>query len=123
MKVLRYYFEVIENCEMCGNSIANHKLLGQRLNQSQGLSPKKKSGITVSVKKCTQCNLIYSCPQPIPFDIQDHYGVPPESYWQNAEYFQVMPDYFSTQISRAIKLLVHVPGMRALDVGAGLGKC
>ena len=120
---LRYYFEEIINCEMCGDSTINHRLLGQRLNQFQGLSPRKKAGISVSVKKCTRCNLIYSFPQPIPFDIQDHYGIPPESYWSNSEYFQVRPDYFSNQINMAHKLLSHFEGMTALDVGAGIGKC
>jgi len=120
---LKYYFEEIEHCEMCGEATVNHKLLGQRLNRSQGLSPKKKSGITVSVKKCRQCNLIYSYPQPIPFDIQDHYGVPPESYWSDAEYFQVTPGYFATQIQAAKELLSNASDLTALDVGAGLGKC
>lgn len=108
---------------MCGDPTVNHKLLGQRLNQSQGLSPKKKSGITVSVKKCRRCNLIYSYPQPVPFDIQDHYGVPPESYWNQPGYFQVTPGYFSRQINTAKRLLPDVVGLTALDIGAGLGKC
>ncbi len=120
---LRYYFEEIMYCEMCGDPTTNHKVLGQRLNQSQGLSPRKKTGITVSVKKCTRCNLIYSSPQPIPFDIQDHYGVPPENYWSDSGCFQVTPNYFSTQINRAHKLLSRFDGMTALDVGAGFGKC
>ncbi|HEX2536103.1 MAG TPA: hypothetical protein VHK69_20315, partial [Chitinophagaceae bacterium] len=64
MPTLRYYFEEVTRCEMCGDSTANHKVLGQRLNQSQGLQPKKKSGISVSVKKCSRCELIYSSPQP-----------------------------------------------------------
>ena len=49
------------------------------------------------MKKCKNCKLIYSSPQPVPFDIQDHYGVPPESYWR-PEYFIPDPAYFSEQI-------------------------
>ena len=59
---------------MCGESNKHHTILGQRTNQSQGFRPKKNIGISVSIQKCTNCNLIYSNPQPIPFDIQDHYG-------------------------------------------------
>ena len=82
----KYYFEEVPVCEMCGDQTSGHIVMGQRLNQSQGLSPKKKTGISVSVKKCTKCDLIYSSPQPIPFDIQDHYGTPPEAYWQPSRY-------------------------------------
>ena len=118
-----YFFEEIKSCEMCGDPVGNHKLLGQRLNRTQGLTPRRKSGISVSVRQCRKCRLIYSSPQPIPFDIQDHYNVPPETYWQNAEYFEVNPSYFINQITTVKKLLPFKNGVTALDVGAGLGKC
>jgi len=121
-KRMRYYFEEVTNCEMCGEGSNHDVILGQRLNQSQGLSPKKKSGISVSVMKCKNCALIYAQPMPIPFDIQDHYGTPPESYWRDS-YFEWQPDYFSSQIKVAKELLPFKEGMSALDVGAGLGKC
>ena len=119
--MLRYFFEEVTKCEMCGDATEKHKILGQRLNQSQGLNPKRKTGISVSVKKCTKCELIYSFPQPIPFDIQDHYGTPPEEYWLPV-YFEWTPTYFATQIATAKELLLFKEGMKALDVGAGLGK-
>lgn len=122
MKKLRYYFEEIENCVMCGQATSGSKVLGQRLNKSQGLNPKLKSGISTTVVKCTKCSLIYSTPQPIPFDVQDHYGVPPEDYWKE-EYFNLNPDYFAYEISLAKKLIKFKEGMKALDIGAGLGKC
>ncbi len=117
----RYTFEDISECEMCGEPSASHKLMGQRLNQTQGLRPKKKEGISVSVKKCTHCNLIYSSPRPVPLNIQDHYGIPPETYW-SPSYFQWSADYFATQIATLKKLMEIKPGMKALDVGAGIGK-
>lgn len=117
----RYIFKDISACEMCGSKAENHKILGQRLNKSQGLRPKNKTGISVSIVKCTGCGLIYSNPQPIPFDLQDHYGTPPEEYWKD-EYFIWQPNYFSTQIEEAKKLLNFTSGMKALDIGAGLGK-
>ncbi len=117
----RYSFKEISVCEMCGDKSENHKILGQRLNKSQGLRPKRKVGITVSVLKCTNCGLIYSAPQPIPFDLQDHYGTPPEQYWKD-EYFVWQPAYFKSQIDEAAQLLDFKDGMKALDIGAGLGK-
>lgn len=107
---------------MCGDSSQRHIIIGQRLNQSQGLSPKKKTGISVSVMRCKNCALIYAQPTPVPFDIQDHYGTPPEEYWRDG-YFEWHPDYFSHQIKKVKELIPFKEGMTALDVGAGLGKC
>ena len=122
MNKLRYSFEEISTCEMCGDKTDSHIILGQRLNQSQGLNPKRKTGISVSVKKCSNCQLIYASPQPIPFNIQDHYGVPPEDYWKQAA-FKWTPNYFEEQIKIIKQLLLFKNEMTALDVGAGLGKC
>jgi ubiquinone/menaquinone biosynthesis C-methylase UbiE len=121
-KEILYQFFPSLNCEMCGDPTENHKVLGQRLNLSQGLKPKKKSGISVTVKKCKNCGLIYSSPLPIPSNIQDHYGVPPESYWMPS-YFEWDQSYFSKEIDVLKRLQEFKPGMKALDVGAGIGKC
>ena len=48
--MLRYYFVEIIKCEMCGDRTEKHKILGQRLNQSQGLHPKKKPAFGFSKK-------------------------------------------------------------------------
>lgn len=120
-KKLHYYFEYIDHCEMCGDSITNHKILGQRLNQSQGIRPKSKFGVTTSVMRCTSCGLIYTNPMPIPYSIQDHYGIPPEDYWKPS-YFQIEKDYLAGQINTFKSLQNFKAGMRALDVGTGIGK-
>ena len=120
-KIKRYSFKDIDKCEMCGESSETHKTLGIRLNKSQGKNPKNKIGIAVGVKKCRKCNLIYASPQPIPNDLQDHYGTPPEDYWK-PEYFDWNKKYFHTQTKTAQKLLDFKKGMTALDIGAGLGK-
>lgn len=122
MKELKYIFKEVEECNLCLNQTVGNKILGQRLNKSQGFNPKIKTGISVSVVKCSKCSLIYSNPQPIPVDIQDHYGVPPENYWKD-EYFVNDPNYFSRQINEVKKFISFEKGMKALDVGAGLGKC
>lgn len=117
----KYSFKMISNCEMCGSETKNHKVLGQRLNKPQGFRPKKKIGISVSIQKCSNCNLIYSNPQPIPNDIQDHYGTPPEDYWGES-YFKWSPDYFAYQINEVKEMMPFEQGMKALDIGAGIGK-
>ena len=117
----RYSFEEVNSCEMCGHATSNHKVMGQRLNQSQGFWPKRKTGVSVSVRRCSNCGLIYSSPQPVPLDLQDHYGIQPEDYWK-PEYFRVEDAYFSRQIAAVKRLLPFAQNMIALDVGSGIGK-
>ncbi len=119
---INYHFDYVGTCNMCGAPTKNHKVLGQRLNQSQGLRPKGKSGITTTVMQCATCGLIYSNPQPRPFSIEDHYGVSPAEYWTPG-YFAHDNSYFATEISRFNELTEFKSGMTALDVGAGIGKC
>ena len=117
-----YKFEFNDACEMCQDKIMHHRILGQRLSQRQGYKPKKKTGITVSVMKCTNCGLIYSYPMPVPDKITDHYGIKPEDYSWDENYFTYDPQYFSRQIKVAKELLTFSKKMKALDIGAGLGK-
>lgn len=117
-----YLFKEIEHCNMCGRASSENRVLGQRLNKSQGFRPKSSCGIATSVMICSSCRLIYANPLPIPVDIQDHYGVPPENYWRE-EYFIRDPNYFSDEITTVNQLLPSATGRKALDVGAGLGKC
>jgi ubiquinone/menaquinone biosynthesis C-methylase UbiE len=74
------------------------------------------------VQQCPVCDLIYANPQPVPANIQDHYGTPVESYWK-PEYFQWTPQYFAPQLAMLEQLMPTKPGMKALDIGAGIGKC
>lgn len=105
---------------MCGSNA--FRVLGLRQNHSQGLKPWKQPGIAVSVLQCTKCRLNYSSPMPIPYDIQDHYGTPPENYWV-PNYFEINPEYFKYSLNTLQKLKPVQPGMKALDIGAGIGKC
>jgi 2-polyprenyl-3-methyl-5-hydroxy-6-metoxy-1,4-benzoquinol methylase len=120
-KQIRYNFNYVDKCNMCGSDASAHKILGKRLNQSQGKNPSNKVGISTTVAMCTECKLIYSNPQPVPIDIQDHYGVPPEEYW-NENYFKIDQNYFKHEIDTLKGLIEFRSGMRSLDVGAGLGK-
>ncbi|MFN3875121.1 MAG: methyltransferase domain-containing protein [Flavobacteriales bacterium] len=95
--------------------------MGKRLDRPQGAFPRRRAGVCTTVMRCKDCALVFANPQPVPFDLQDHYGVPPESYWRE-EYFEVSEGYFGAEIAQAKRLLSFAPGMRALDIGAGLGK-
>jgi 2-polyprenyl-3-methyl-5-hydroxy-6-metoxy-1,4-benzoquinol methylase len=116
-----YKFLFSSTCNMCGSNASTHKILGKRLNQSQGKHPKNKVGITTTVLKCNQCNLIYANPMPVPLDIQDHYGVPPEEYWSSEYQLEENP-HFEVEIKQLKQLFEIKAGMKALDIGAGLGK-
>jgi ubiquinone/menaquinone biosynthesis C-methylase UbiE/uncharacterized protein YbaR (Trm112 family) len=116
-----YAFKDVLACNMCGEPSGTHKILGQRLNKSQGFRPRGKLGVSVSVLICSKCKLIYSSPQPIPRSIQDHYNKPPESYWKPS-YFKWDQSYFAHEINVAKEIINFKKGMAALDIGAGLGK-
>lgn len=118
----KYNFVQVCACNMCGSSIQESSVIGLRLNCSQGLRPTLKEGIAVTVRRCKRCNLIYPSPFPIPFNVQDHYGVPPDEYWVES-YFCNDSNYFVREIKKAKNIINFVPGMKALDIGAGLGKC
>lgn len=104
---------------MCGSD--RSKIHGLRMNRSQGLSPRRAGGIAVSIKKCLDCGLIFPNPLPIPEMLSDHYGIPPEEYWV-AETQDWDESYFAAEITTAKRLIGFRPGMKALDIGTGLGK-
>jgi 2-polyprenyl-3-methyl-5-hydroxy-6-metoxy-1,4-benzoquinol methylase len=106
---------------MCHAPMNGFRLLGQRLNKSQGFRPSKKIGITTRIVQCSVCELIFSNPMPVPSKLEDHYGVSPEEYWADS-YFSISEDYFQGEITWLKKLKELRPGMKSLDIGAGLGK-
>lgn len=120
-KQVRYSFHYIQHCNLCDAPSTSHKILGRRLNTSQGKNPRNKVGIATTIMKCKNCGLIFSNPQPIPYDIQDHYGVPPENYWK-PDYFKWDESYFKYEIGKLKELMPFQQGQKALDIGAGLGK-
>ncbi|MEP2668354.1 MAG: class I SAM-dependent methyltransferase [Cyclobacteriaceae bacterium] len=107
---------------MCGSSTQSHKVLGKRMNRPQGKNPRQKVGITTTVLKCQMCGLIFSNPQPIPNSIQDHYAIDPKTYWKS-DYFKLDDGYFKGEINTLMSLYKFKEGDKALDVGAGIGKC
>lgn len=114
-----YFFKNIETCPFCCS--ADFKILGKRLNASQGKNPKKKTGITTTIVKCKNCGLVFPNPFPIPDNIQDHYGVPPEDYWK-PEYFIIPENYRKELYDWMLEIQKIEPNAKILDIGAGLGK-
>ena len=106
---------------MCGAVKESFRILGKRLNRSQGKRPDRLSGVTTTVVKCKNCNLIFSNPQPLPININDHYGVPPEDYWTE-EYFKIDEENFKGEIDWYKQLSSFHEGSKALDIGSGVGK-
>ncbi len=124
MSAFSYEFVEVNARNMCGTPAAEARVLGRRMNRSQGLRPTRRVGIATTVVKCRSCDLVFSNPLPVPPLLTQHYGVPPESYWTEA-YFVQQDDYFSGQIGRYLQLsgATSGAGLRALDIGAGVGKC
>ena len=106
-------------CEATGSS---QRVIGRRLDRSQGKWPSGIAGVAISVVNCRICDLIYPNPLPLPASIEDHYGIDPEEYW-SPEYFSEDDKYFSDQISTFRRLSNGKVRPIALDIGAGLGKC
>ncbi len=114
-----YTFKSIDRCSMCGDPTGGHRMMGRRLNKKQGRNPRTEKGVATTIMRCRSCGLVYSDPQPVPMSIDDHYGVPPESYW-DPSYFAIPKDYFIKEVNVSRELLGSGP-KRVLDIGAGLG--
>ncbi|MCX7607064.1 MAG: class I SAM-dependent methyltransferase [Bacteroidia bacterium] len=119
-----YTFVEVASCPMCGAPFPEQsRVVGKRLNSSQGLNPREKIGIATTVVRCNGCGLLCASPLPIPPQIEIHYDIPPESYWRDPKIFAISPGYFSREIEMARMLLGSLQGPpRALDIGSGLCK-
>lgn len=106
---------------MCGADPESFRILGRRLDTHQGLRPRKRRGIAVTVLRCRRCGLVFSDPLPLPQRIEEHYDVRPEEYWTE-DRLEIPEDYFGSQIATAKRLLDVSSPIRALDVGAGIGR-
>jgi SAM-dependent methyltransferase len=120
---ITYTFRDAAACAMCGAPRDAFRFLGGRLNGSQGLRPRRRVGITTTIVRCGECGLVFPNPLPVPARMEDHYDAPPDSYWRE-EYFTVADGYLSSEI-RTARALLETPRdarVRALDIGAGIGK-
>lgn len=117
--MMKYTFKEIHKCSFCESF--DFKILGKRLNISQGIRPHKKRGITTTILKCRKCGLVFANPLPVPENIQDHYSIVPESYWK-PEYFIVKENHLEGLIAWMNSIQKVEVDAKILDIGAGLGK-
>lgn len=117
-----YRFRSVDACNMCTAPTKGAAVLGRRLSAHQGVRPTRAVGIATTVQRCGACGLVFSNPMPVPLEIAQHYGTPPDEYWRE-QYFDVDPEgYFVSQIERFRLLWGRSGHPRALDIGAGIGK-
>lgn len=99
-------------CELCGRP--PDQFLGYR----GGDAHRAKLGVRCEVWKCSECDLIFPHPMPVPASLGQHYDLPPE-------------DYFSAHggdsKSRSMQVLIEQAeqlssGRTLLDVGSGRGE-
>jgi len=127
-----YDINEVNICAACSSTRRHHKFIGRRMNQSQGFSPRRKIGLTVSVLRCSQCGLIFSAPQLKPLNINSHYDDPAdyfsteelvEDYFLNTNITLNPEELFDQWLKQDIKIPIHpFPGMKGLDIGVGHGK-
>jgi SAM-dependent methyltransferase len=95
------------------------------MNKPNGHSPNRNIGISTTVMRCKICGLIYSNPQPIPYDLAMHYDIP-------------VTDYYSEEFLDSTNEGLHYEGElnfkevfkqnhqgkekpKILDIGSGIG--
>ena len=124
-KEMIYIFRPVNECNMCHAGARDQKKMGRRLNKSVGMNPRKVIGIATTVMKCRNCGLIYSNPQPVPYDLGMHYDMPVTEYYttdflemeEKSLYYKGQLDFVS------IFRQHHRSDTRptVLDIGAGIG--
>lgn len=117
-----YTFAHAEYCNMCGASTLDALTLGRRLNGHQGIRPRHKPGVTVSVQRCRACGLVFPNPMPVPAELAQHYEIPPEEYWTEEQLAHgASAAEYQAREFRARWSEEHRRA-KALDVGAGTGR-
>ena len=112
---MKYNLIEMPACNMCGSG--RRRDIGLRLSGRTGLRPRKASGVAIPVKQCADCQMIYLDPMPIPINIRDHYDMKPENYFDEG-HLQAWPAFDNNRLSEVMEFR---PGMKAVDVGAGVG--
>lgn len=107
---------------MCLSPSNNFRPKGLRRNSSQGLFPKRHlSGVYATVVECRVCGLIFSSPRPEPINVSEHYSVNPQEYFSEGQLdLGNQPSVISELLKP--KLSNFEGPLRALDVGAGIGR-
>lgn len=117
-----YEWRPFTACNMCGAGLSGARALGRRLGEHQGWRPARRTaGPSAAVQRCGDCGLVFANPMPVPLELDHHYGIPAEEYWQERDLSRP-EDYFADQIRLFRRLYPSDDRLAALDVGAGAGK-
>jgi len=116
----QYTFRAIEQCPMCGYKVTDQQYFGKRLNQSQGLNPRKLQGTEVRIYKCAQCRLVYPNPIPLLSKKDDRHATTElKEFWGERllsyEHFRDELNVLSRLSNKPLAEMV------VLDIGFGLG--
>lgn len=116
-----YRFDSVAACNMCGALAQSSRVLGFRLDCSQGHNPRGVTGAGTTIVRCRICGLVYPNPQPVPARIEDHYDMSGAAYWGDA---RATPEVEPAALAYWQKLRAGISDKeapRALDVGVGSG--
>lgn len=105
---------------MCHTTILSSHRYGKRLDRSQGLWPEKLNGTVLSIFRCTNCDLVFPNPVPLPTDTF-HYETPLSAgEWSERDAWH--QDHFVYELG-VLQKLAKLPLSQslALDVGFGRG--
>lgn len=116
-----YRFVFPTECAMCGAEERRWRVLGRRLDRSQGWWPWGTAGAATTVVRCRRCDLVFCAPMPVPRRLTDHYDTTPAHYF-GPERVVAEEGIFRFEIDRTRELLGPIERPRALDIGAGVGR-
>ena len=123
-KSVTYTFVDVVACNMCGTPAEESKTMGFRLNKSVGLKTKGKTGVSIAVRKCRRCGLIYNSPLPIPDSINQNYDLDVNEYWDHLDKLEDLDNQKEAidQYGVLQNLTAPFQNKTALDIGSGIGQ-
>lgn len=116
-----YSFRPVETCNMCGAGAGEFRVLGVRLDRSQGRAPRAVRGAGVTIVRCRRCDLVFPDPQPVPGSVHDHYDMPGEEYWSDSRASPVADPVAIARFGALRARFAQDAKPAALDVGVGSG--
>ncbi len=116
-----YSFRPVETCNMCAAGAGEFRVLGVRLNRSQGRAPRAVRGAGVTIVRCRRCDLVFPDPQPVPGSVHDHYDMPGEEYWSDSRASPVADPAAIARFGALRARFAQDAKPAALDVGVGSG--
>jgi len=120
-----YTFKNVERCNMCHADSSYQKMIGRRLNGSNGRNPNGKIGISTTIVRCKKCGLVYSNPMPVPYDWRMHYDLDVSDYYPD-DFLEIAVEgiHYKGEIDFLNIFKNYYKGTgrpSILDIGSGIG--